>query len=182
MKRTHLLTAAAILMLCGCSESPSAPGYPIGTGTTLPEPIIITGTITVDSSVSPALANLRLDTGELVRLVGSEAPRLANLDGAGVQLHGDWSSPVSPPFDNDVSITSIRPSFAVAGFLVLAVGGRPAMDGLLGEADGQYYLTLTTGSIIWLDAAPSDFEAALGRRIWVTGSMENPPLEFGVIY
>jgi hypothetical protein len=181
MKRTHLLTAAAMLVLSGCSESPAAPGYPIGSGTP-PDPIIITGIISADSSISPAGVSLRLDTGELVRLVGSEAQRLANLDGAGVQLRGDWSSPVSPPYDSDLSLESIRPSFAVADFLVLAVGGRPAMDGLLGEADGQYFLTLASGAVLWLNAVPSAFEAGLGLRVWVTGSMEDPPLEFGVIY
>ena len=55
------------------------------------------------------------------------------------------------------------------------------MDGLLGEDEGRYYLQFTAGEVHWFEEAPSDFAGYIGKRIWVTGSTEDPPLAFGVI-
>ena len=55
------------------------------------------------------------------------------------------------------------------------------MDGLLGEDEGRYYLQLTAGVVHWFEEGPSEFADYIGNRIWVTGSMEDPPLTFGVI-
>ena len=40
---------------------------------------------------------------------------------------------------------------------------------------------LLDGDLVWLDSAPSDFQACLGKRVWVTGSMDDPPFMIGVI-
>jgi len=80
-----------------------------------------------------------------------------------------------------VPVAPVRSAFKVAEFLVLAVGGRPAMDGVLGEEEGRYYLRPTAGDVFWFEEGPSEFDANIGKRIWVTGSMEDPPLRFGVI-
>ena len=182
MTCTRFLTAAAILMACGCTESPAGPTYVIGT---IPEPqtLTVTGTVLTDSSVSPLAVSLRLDSGELIDLVGSQAQRLATLDGAQVQLRGNWGITDSTPLDSDVSLDSVRPAFAVDDFVVLAVGGRPAIDGIVGQDEGlgTYYLQLTTGDVYWFEDGTADFEALVGRRIWVTGSTEDPPLVCGVI-
>jgi len=113
----------------------------------------------------------------MVDLVGADVPRLVILDGAELQLSGTWISPVLPP----VPVAPVRSAFKVAEFLVLAVGGRPAMDGVLGEEEGRYYLRPTAGDVFWFEEGPSEFDANIGKRIWVTGSMEDPPLRFGVI-
>lgn len=177
MTRAHLLTAA-VLIACGCSEPSSGPRYsPVGPPA---EPLVITGTVTTDGSVSPVVS-LRLESGEMVDIVGSEAQRLAALGGADVQLRGTWTGAIMPPFDTDVTLDSVRRAFSVAEFLVLAVGGRSAMDGVLEEEEGRYYLRLSAGDVFWFEDAPSDFTDCIGKRIWVTGSMEDPPLTFGVI-
>jgi hypothetical protein len=129
--------------------------------------------------VSPLGVSLRLDSGGLVYLVGSEANRIAALSGAEVQVSGVWGQLDSPLMDTDVG--PAEPGFAVAEFLVLAVGGRPAMDGVLENDEGRYYLRLTAGDVFLLDDGLSDFEPYIGERIWVTGSAEDPPLTFGVI-
>lgn len=181
MKRAQLFTAVAVLIACGCTESSLGPGYSVGGTAAPPEPVTIAGIVAIDNSVSPVEVTLRLESGELVDLVGGEAQRLATLDGVETQLRGSWATPVSPPFDTDLPLDGVRPAFTVAEFLVLSVGGRPAMDGVLGENEGRYYLRLTAGDVIWFTDAPSDFDTIIGRRIWVTGSMEDPPLTFGVI-
>jgi hypothetical protein len=181
MTRAQLLTAA-VLIACGCTESPAGPAYSVG-GVSPPPlgPSVITGTVSIDGSVSPAAVSLQLESGALVALVGFEAQRLGILDGAEVELRGAWTILDSPLLDTDVSLDPVRPTFGVDRFQVLVVGGRPAIDGLLNEDNGAYYVELLAGTRIWLDSVPSDFESCLGKRVWVTGSMDDPPYMIGVI-
>lgn len=180
MKRAQLLTAATILITCGCTESSLEPSSAVGRYP--PEPVVITGTIVANASVSPFQVYLRVGFGQRVDIVGTEALRLAKLDGAQVQLRGTWTTTTSsPPYDNDVVIDPVRTVFAVAQFLVLAVGGREAMDGVLAQTDGRYYLQLTNGDVFWFVDLPSELAANLGKRVWVTGSMDRPPLMYGLI-
>jgi hypothetical protein len=51
----------------------------------------------------------------------------------------------------------------------------------LGEEGGTYYVELLGGDLVWLDSAPSDFSSCLGKRVWVTGSLDDPPFMIGVI-
>jgi hypothetical protein len=174
MTRAHLFTAAAVLIACGCTESSVGP---VGQAASLPlELSVIKGTVVTERSRPPLGVTLRFDWGEIVDLVGAVVPRLVSLDAADVQLSGTWISP-GPP----VSIGPVRSAFKVAEFLVLAVGGRPAMDGVLGREEGRYYLRPAAGDVFWFEAVPSEFDGNIGNRIWVTGSMEDPPLRFGVI-
>src|SRR5215217_7361413 len=134
MTRAQLLTAA-VLIACGCTESSVGPGNSVGGASppSLPGPSIITGTVSVDGSISPVAVSLRLESGALVALVGSEAQRLGILDGAEVELRGAWTILDSPLFDTDDSLSPVTPTFGVDGFQVLVVGGRAAIDGLLGQ-------------------------------------------------
>jgi len=175
MTRAHLFTAAAVLIACGCTESSVGP---VGQVPSLPlELSVIKGTVVTERSRPPLGVTLRFEWGEIVDLVGAEVPRLVSLDAAEVQLSGTWISPGSP----SLSVGPVRSAFKVAEFLVLAVGGRPAMDGVLGKEEDRYYLRPTSGDVVWFEAGPSEFGANIGKRIWVTGSMEDPPLRFGVI-
>ena len=180
MTRAQLLTAAAVMIACGCKESSLGPGTPVRETRPTPPQLelsVIKGTVVTERSRLPLGVALRTESGELVELVGSEASRLVMLDGAEVQLGGTWTSPASTQATRDV--TSV---FSVANFLVLAVGGRPAMDGVLRQDSSRYYLELTGGDdVFWFEDGPAEFDANIGKRIWVTGSIEDPPLRFGVI-
>src|SRR4030095_4317246 len=134
MTRAQFLIAA-VLIACGCSE-PSVGPIDSTRGSSLSEPLVITGIVSIDAPFSPSGLSLLLPSGDLVDLVGTEAQRLIALDGAKVQLRGTYTPGIEPRHDTDVALVAVRPAFAVAGFLVLAVGGRPAMDGLIGEEDG----------------------------------------------
>ena len=59
--------------------------------------------------------------------------------------------------------------------------GLEAMDGVLGENEGRYYLRLTAGDAYWFEDTPSGFDTYIGKRIWVTGWLDSPPLTYGVI-
>ena len=177
MTRAYLLTAAAFLIACDRTESSVAPNYPAGVAPPeLPAPVVLRGTVEV-SSVGVSLR--LLESGELIDLVGSEEPRIAALYGAELQLSGTWIGPIYSPLD--IGAGPVKPALAVAEFLVLAVAGRPAMDGLLEQDEGRYYLRLAAGDVFWFEEGPSEFDANIGKRIWVTGSVDDPPLTFGVI-
>src|SRR6185369_11059410 len=121
MTRTRLL-AAAVLIACGCRESPVGPAYSVGGVSPTPlGPTVITGTVLVDGSVSPAAVSLQLESGMLVTLVGYEAQRLGILDGAEVELRGAWTVTDSPLLDTDVSLDPVKPTFSVDRFQVKVV-------------------------------------------------------------
>jgi len=101
--------------------------------------------------------------------------------GAEVEVNGAWTILDSPLLETDVPLDPLGPTFQVDRFQVLVVGGRAAIDGILAEEDGTYYVELLDGDLVWLDSAPSDFQACLGKRVWVTGSMDDPPFMIGVI-
>jgi len=101
--------------------------------------------------------------------------------GAEVEVNGAWTILDSPLLEADVPLDPLGPTFQVDRFQVLVVGGRAAIDGLLGEDNGAYYLELLAGNRIWLNSAPSDFKSCLGKRVWVTGSVDDPPFMIGVI-
>ena len=171
MKYAQSLTAAVVLIACGCTEPSLGPSNPVGVRTLPPppEPVEITGTV----GVSPVATFLRLESGDVIDIIGSEARRLAVLEGAQVKVRGFWNY--------DLLDEGVGPGLQAEVFLVLSVGGRPAMDGLLGEDEGRYYLQFIAGDVHWFEDGPSDFADYIGKRIWVTGSTEDPPLAFGVI-
>ena len=176
MTRAQLLAAVTLLIACGCKESTGVQSKPDSTGVTS-DLTSITGTVVADIAVAPIQIYLLDGTDQRVNVVGEKAQQLASLDGAQVQLRGNWISKVPPPLIHG----SIGPRFAITEFVVLAVGGRQAMDGVLGQNEGKYYLRLTAGNAYWFKDPPARFADYLGKRIWVTGWLENSTLTCGVI-
>jgi len=172
MTRAQLLTAVAVLIACSCRDSTE----PIVTRPGPSDQTSITGTVIADASLSPVQIYLLDGTDQRVAVIGSEAQRLASLDGAQVQLSGNWISKVLPPLVHQ----SVSPRFALTGFLVLAVGGHQAMDGVLEQDAGRYYLRRTGADAYWFKTTPSEFSDYIGKRIWVTG-WDNSALTYGVI-
>ena len=177
MTRARLLTAVAVVIACGCTES-VAPDESVGLkGGVPPDLESIKGTVIADAAAAPVQVYVQVGADERVKIVGLEAHQLVSLDGAEVELHGRWASQALPVFIDE----PVRPPFALAEFVVLAVGGRRAMDGVLGENEGRYYLRLTAGDAYWFGDTPSAFDTYIGKRIWVTGWRDRPPLTYGVI-
>jgi hypothetical protein len=177
MTRARLLTAVAVVIACGCTES-VAPDESVGIKGRFPSDLeSIKGTIIADAAAAPVQVYVQVGADERVRIVGSEAHQLVSLDGAEVELHGRWAGQALPVFIDE----PVRPPFALADFVVLAVGGRQAMDGVLGEDLGRFYLRLTAGDAYWFASAPSEFNAHIGKRIWVTGWRDRAGLTYGLI-
>ncbi|HEX5073149.1 MAG TPA: hypothetical protein VFW03_08090 [Gemmatimonadaceae bacterium] len=178
MTRAHLLAAVAVVIAGGCSESSVGPDDSVGIKGGVPPALeSIRGTVVTDAAALPVQVYLQLGADERVKVVGSDAHQLVRLDGALVELHGRWAGQALPVFVDE----PVSAPFALANFVVLAVGGREAMDGVLGEDQGRYYLRLTAGDAYWFADAPSEFDAHIGQRIWVTGWRDRPPMTYGVI-
>ena len=178
MTRAQLLAALAVVIACACTESSVGPDDSVGIkGGSFPDLESIRGTVVADASVLPVQVYLQLGADSRVKVVGPEAHQLVSLDRAEVLLHGRWIGQVLPVFIDE----PVSPPFALSDFVVLAVGGRKAMDGVLGENEGRYYLRLTAGDAYWFGDTPSAFDTYIGKRIWVTGWLDSPPLTYGVI-
>ena len=187
MTRARLLAAASALVLLGCSNDfPVSPDAPFNPGK--PELTGITGRVVADPGFGQQGIHLQEPSGGLILLHGTEAQRLASVDGADVIVRGYWIGGGQPLANVCLLHEHESPAtwdtaavFTVDNFTVLAVAGRSAIDGVVVEADGFYGVRLGGDVIYWFDDPPSDLMALVGERIWVTGTTEEAPLTFGVI-
>ena len=167
MFRPHLLIAALAIALLACTDQHASPTGPRGITETPPAPpsfAELQGIVEADGTEGYGV-RLRLTDGTTVLLIGSETDRLARVVGADVRVRGTWDAP---------------PGLVVESFLVIAVDGRAASDGVLVQTDDGYALRLRDGSLHMLPALPEALMELIGARIWLTG-IDEPPVAFGVI-
>ncbi|MGQ0647974.1 MAG: hypothetical protein ACT4P7_10410 [Gemmatimonadaceae bacterium] len=181
MFRRHTLLVASMVAMVACGESPTYPALPYNGGTPAPQ-VELVGTIEVESGFDQPEIRLVQASGERTLLIGSEAQRLIQLAGADVLVRGGWVGTGLPEVEAQALMYwDSAMGLNVSEFVVLAVDGRAAMDGVVIEADGHFALRLSDGTIHTFDDGVMDLAAYVGARIWVTGSMEDPPLALGVI-
>lgn len=170
MTRIHIIAAAAICAVAACSDNPGpiAPESAVTSQPTLPTPgmATVTGRVIVSGAEHSRSVELETETGDRVLLIGRETVALASVDGADVVVRGSWDA---------------NPGLVVWDFEVLAMRGRPALDGILMLVAEGCALRLANGSIHLLTGAPESIVLYHGARIWVIGSDDTPPVEFGVI-
>jgi hypothetical protein len=166
MKRLHLgaLIGVACLAACG-NDIPTQP-----------------------SAFAPAAP--ATETVLYGRLIASDTRdvqlKLVAEDGSTIGLGGDQTAWLASVIDADVEVRGVMASYnemIVERFLVRAVQGRQASDGVLEEdGDAGYALRLTeSGDRVELADAPEELKALVGQRIWITGSDEGSPPTFGAI-
>ena len=171
-----LLGAAGLLAATACVDSPSAPRTPPAPPFTHPVPSLVTlrGIVNVIARSELAMV-LTTNDGESISLAGAELLRLESVDGADVEVRGTWDA---------------HAAFLVTDFLVRAVGGVEAMDGVLttiyaDDFDEEflgYGLRLTRSAfVVQLIDPPNELLEYLGERVWVIGGLDGPPSAFGVI-
>lgn len=128
----------------------------------------VAGRVVVTGSADNRAVNVRIQSGDLVRLVGSEAAAIFSVDGADISVRGTWDA---------------NPGLVVQDFQVLAMKGRPAMDGILELTASGCALRLADGTlrVVPGDAENGNIRDFVGLRLWVIGSDTERPVEFGVI-
>jgi hypothetical protein len=155
-------------MLVGCTatDSPTqpavAPSIPV-----IGSRVVLRGTAIKNPTgdLYPTSIVLLEADGTIVGLLGGQVASIASVLKAEVEVHGILDG-------TELSVES---------FLVLAVGGAPASDGVLQLIGSSYTLVLTGGG--WRDVVdPSPaLKAHVGERIWLTGADDASPTGFGVI-
>ena len=167
MFRPHLLIAGLAIALLACTDQQTSPTGPRGITTPFPAgPSFaeIQGIVEVDGTTGYGVY-LRQTDGTTTLLIGGETGRLARVVGTEVRVRGTWDAP---------------PGLVVESFLVIAVDGRLASDGVLVQTDEGYALQLRDGSLCALPDLPEELMDFIGARIWLTG-IDEPPVAFGVI-
>jgi hypothetical protein len=171
MTRNRFFTLVAVFSIAACSDNPNSaitgpidprnPQQPI-----LPAPssATISGRISV-SGYGDRAVELRDAGGNVYRLVGGEAARLASVDGADVVARGTFDA---------------NPGFVVEEFQVTGMFGRPALDGVLEATDDGYALRLTDGSLRVVPGL-TNCSQHVGARLWVIGWDEESGPQFGLI-
>lgn len=159
--------AAVALVLAGCRPAPARMSAGSGTDSVTAMDTL-RGTFVLEGAEPMAHPVLRV-SGRSVPLL--DAPRdLLRLTGADVRLTGH-------PVD--------RGRFRVGAFLVRAVGGLPAWDGVLARLQSDdpsaYALVLADGSVRRLRGAPETFRGMVGQRIWLVESSDGQFASYGVI-
>jgi hypothetical protein len=165
MNSKHLLVLACVAVLGACQDqaTPAAPAA-VAAPPAAPSRITLAGTVVASNR---DITTVFLQTPDaLVPLEGSEAIPMTNVLGADVEVRGTWDG---------AAVT-------VESFLVLAVNGNPALDGILESMSDGYAIRLVDGTRRMLEAAPAELLAHIGARVWVTRSADDAAtIEFGVI-
>jgi hypothetical protein len=170
-----LAAAVCVLGTMACADSSTAPPrFPPATHVPPPAFVTLIGVVhLVDRTESGVI--LETPDGDEIRLAGGETALLERVDGAEVEVRGTW--------DADV--------LAVKDFLVRAVGGIAALDGVVTEmySDDLEYEFIGYGLRLSPDGAlivplidpPDDLIEHVGDRMWVTGAPDGKPTAYGVI-
>ncbi len=105
--------------------------------------------------------------GVIVTLSGMATNGLAQLAGTEITVRGLKTSP------RDVVVLS---------YVVRAVGGVPAWDGVLQGSDGQWVLRLTEGGIKRFTSMPDVLRSRPGARVWISArNGSSKPEAYGVV-
>jgi hypothetical protein len=165
---------ASLLAVLACSDS-SRSSAPTEPGTPGPSAVVtVTGTVfDEDFPTHEHAVNLATQDGMFIQLLGDESDKVAEVSGAQASVTGTLS--------RTVTLIGVFPTLLVDRFQILSMRGRPALDGVLVDTADGVALRLADGTYRALTAVPADITQYLGARLWLTGSAESPPVEFGVI-
>ena len=170
------ILAAALLAASACSDSPKSSG-PAGILAPTPSaPVTLYGVISrTGRDPAHGLVLVQADGSEIRLVSSAETPSLSDLDGAGVEVRGNFDS------DN---------AFEVEGFYVRQMHGAAVLDGVILEETSQdagsdpiilYRLQPSDGSAAQLITPSAEMLLHLGARMWVRLDDAGNAAEFGMI-
>lgn len=197
MKHTHLITATAVLAALACNGvTDPAPRHISSWGPDPAPGLELSGRIAVSRNGQDLTVSLTTPDGELVALIGTQVQYLASVNDAMVKLVGAWEEKVvsgdttsSDGPDRSVSTDDVQAQaatpngkrFIVYSFEVTAVLDRPALDGILELTIDGYAIRTANGEVRLVTGCPESIAEHVGKRLWVVGSEDQPPVEFGLI-
>lgn len=138
----------------------------------------VRGTISVVGSEPLTALVLSPVTGAApMALVGAHQVTLRGLSGLEVMVAGRRTA--------NMSAAIPRPGggaeFEVDSFVVRAVDGVAATDGIVASEGGRFYLVTAGGSRLRADFLPVALRQKIGARVFVAGALDQTPASYGVI-
>lgn len=159
MRRPLLLAAATIAVAACAPRHGTVEGAPATAADTA------RGVVAIVGSDPMATLVLQPAAGAVLALEGAAAAPLRTLGGVEVMVAGGRTgarAAAVAPAGADV--------FRVDRFVVRAVDGAAASDGVLVEQGGAWSLRLTTGGELRLATVPDALRAHRGARVYVAGA------------
>ena len=155
---------------------PSQPAPQIPQPLSIPGPDTARGIVKVVGTGEVNTVILQSDTVALA-IRGPAESMLRPLSGVEAVIYGRQTS--------DIDYTAAprgAPRFVTDSFVVRAVDGRPAYDGVIEQNIGQFTLRLTDGGTrLPLVDMPEALRALVGARVFLVGPITGPPQAWGVI-
>ena len=115
-------------------------------------------------------------SGDLVAPRGIDEALLRGLTGIEVMATGAFTEECAP----EAGPRGAR-VFAMTRFVVRAVGGVSAVDGILTEENGQWVIVTADGTRLPVSRVPALLEAMAGARVYFAGPLTALPVAYGVI-
>ncbi len=113
--------------------------------------------------------------GAPVALAGSQRVTLRGLGGLEVMVTGRLTGKMS------AAIPRGGAEFEADSFVVRAVDGVAATDGIVATSDGMFFLVTTDGRRLSADHLPALLKQKIGARVYLAGSLDGAPVSYGVI-
>lgn len=114
--------------------------------------------------------------GDAVIVQGAPAVTLRNADGLEVRLDGRFTGARAIGAGPGPS-----PVFEAATFVVRALDGQPAIDGVLERAANGFALRLADGRTRAIPALPEGLREHVGARVYLAGPPGAVPSAYGVL-
>ena len=138
----------------------------------------VRGTISVVGSEPLTSLVLSPVTGAApMALVGAHQVTLRGLSGLEVMVAGRRTGNMSAAIPR----AGGGAEFEVDSFVVRAVDGVAATDGIVASEGGRFYLVTANGSRLRADFLPVALRQKIGARVFVAGALDQTPASYGVI-
>ena len=176
LKTTGMCVALFVAAVSGCQ--PMRQNGADDTVVTQAARDTVRGTISVVGSEPLTSLVLSPVTGAApMALVGAHQVTLRGLSGLEVMVAGRRTA--------NMSAAIPRPGggaeFEVDSFVVRAVDGVAATDGIVASEGGRFYLVTANGSRLRADFLPVALRQKIGARVFVAGALDQTPASYGVI-
>lgn len=178
IKRAMIMTVliTACLMTGAIQACRHAPAN--DTDTLLPAagPDTVRGVISIVGNEPQTTVSLTATDNRPIVVRGDAAATLRAVNSIEVTLFGAYAGTVS-----DGSLPSEAPLFVANAFLVRAVQGVAASDGVLVRIESGFALQHVSGLLSVLRTVPEALQTHVGARIFWVGAYDAPPAAYGVI-
>jgi hypothetical protein len=114
--------------------------------------------------------------GEAVALAGAQTALLARAVGVELVAFGRRTGT-----RNSAATPRGAVVFNATSFVVRAVDGVPATDGVVVSSGGVFSLRLADGRVVPAPMLPASLRRMVGARVWLAGALDATPQSYGVI-